>query len=62
MTTTPAANQTDDVLGVAWFHSLSEYQRCLWLLRAGSDVPADAWALYKSRLPQHQISPTPPRP
>ncbi len=41
---------TDEALGVAWFNGLSEYQRCLWLTRAGSSVPADAWAIFKASL------------
>lgn len=42
----------DDALGMAWWNGLSEQCRLHWLLRAGSDVPADAWAIFKAGLPR----------
>lgn len=38
----------DAEAGMRWFNSLSEHQRALWLTRAGSARPADAWALWKA--------------
>lgn len=38
----------DAELGMRWFNALAEHQRALWLTRAGSACPADAWALYKA--------------
>lgn len=52
-----AKPSTDDaLLGMAWWNRLTERERLQWLLRAGSDVPADAWAVFKAGLPQHTIS------
>jgi hypothetical protein len=42
---------TDEALGAAWWTCLTECQRALWLLRAGSDAPADAWEVFKAGLP-----------
>ncbi|HEY6456022.1 MAG TPA: hypothetical protein VIY90_12160 [Steroidobacteraceae bacterium] len=52
-----AKPSTDDALGMAWFNSLTECQRLLWLLRAGSDVSADAWAIFKASQSQHTSFP-----
>ena len=54
---TAARSSTDAALGMAWFNALTEYQRCLWLTRAGSAVPADAWACFKQSRPEYQSSP-----
>ncbi len=40
----PAA---DESMGMAWWNGLTERARALWLERADSAVPADAWALFK---------------
>lgn len=37
----------DETAGMVWWYSLSEADRADWLARAGSAVPADAWAAYK---------------
>jgi hypothetical protein len=37
----------DETAGMVWWNSLSEADRADWLARAGSAVPADAWAAYK---------------
>ena len=37
----------DETAGMAWWNSLTEADRADWLARAGSAVPADAWAAYK---------------
>ena len=37
----------DETAGMVWWNSLSEADRADWLMRAGSAVPADAWAVYK---------------
>jgi len=44
------AQRRDAELGMAWWNALPEYSRALWLTRAGSACPADAWALYKATL------------
>jgi hypothetical protein len=44
-----AKPSTDDVTGMAWFNGLSEQCRLMWLLRAGSDVPPDAWSRTRGR-------------
>jgi hypothetical protein len=62
MPATKPAPSTDAALGSVWFNSLTEYQRALWLLRAGSAIPADAWAVFKASLPQHPISKTAAQP
>ena len=49
--------RADALRGTCWFNALSEQQRLHWLLRAGSDVPADAWSVFKAGLPHTQISP-----
>ncbi|MEJ1966480.1 MAG: hypothetical protein WDO56_35060 [Gammaproteobacteria bacterium] len=43
-----AADRRDAELGIAWWNALPEYSRALWLTRAGSACPADAWTLYKA--------------
>lgn len=40
---------TDAELGIAWWNHLSEQDRAMWLERAGSAVPADAWAEFNRR-------------
>ena len=37
----------DETAGMVWWNSLTEADRADWLARAGSAVPADAWAAYK---------------
>lgn len=37
----------DETTGMVWWNSLTESDRAAWLARAGSAVPADAWAVYK---------------
>lgn len=37
----------DETAGMVWWNSLTESDRAAWLARAGSAVPADAWAAYK---------------
>jgi hypothetical protein len=37
----------DETAGMVWWNSLTEVDRADWLARAGSAVPADAWAAYK---------------
>ena len=37
----------DETAGMVWWNSLAEADRAAWLARAGSAVPADAWAAYK---------------
>lgn len=37
----------DETAGIVWWNSLTEANRAAWLARAGSAVPADAWAAYK---------------
>ncbi|MER8377252.1 hypothetical protein [Mesorhizobium sp. M1406] len=37
----------DETAGMVWWNSLAESDRAAWLARAGSAVPADAWAAYK---------------
>jgi hypothetical protein len=37
----------DETAGIVWWNSLAEADRAAWLARAGSAVPADAWAAYK---------------
>ncbi|TIV92525.1 MAG: hypothetical protein E5V85_28495 [Mesorhizobium sp.] len=37
----------DETAGMVWWNSLTEGDRADWLARAGSAVPADAWATYK---------------
>lgn len=57
-----AAKPTSDAtLGMAWWNRLTERERLHWLLMAGSDVPADAWAVFRAGLPQYPSSSTPPR-
>ncbi len=51
------APSTDATLGMAGWNRLTERERLPWLLRAGSDVPADAWSVCKAGLPQHTLSP-----
>lgn len=34
------------VAGINWWNSLAEDDRALWMRRAGSAVPADAWAYF----------------
>lgn len=40
----PTPNET---AGILWWNSLSEVERAAWLARAGTAVPADAWAAFK---------------
>jgi hypothetical protein len=42
---------TTERIGVAWWNGLSEWARGEWLRRAGSAVPADAWAAFQ----KHQL-------
>jgi len=42
----------DERLGMAWFNSLTEWARGDWLRRAGSAVPAEAWAAFKAATPR----------
>ncbi len=58
----PVQPSPGDVLGLAWFNGLTEYQRCLWLTRAGSAAPADAYALFVATLAKHPSSPTAAQP
>ena len=37
----------DETAGMVWWNSLAVSDRTAWLARAGSAVPADAWAAYK---------------
>ncbi|MER8563212.1 hypothetical protein [Mesorhizobium sp. M0019] len=37
----------DETAGTVWWNSLAETDRAASLTRAGSAVPADAWAAYK---------------
>jgi hypothetical protein len=37
----------DETAGVVWWNSLSEGERAAWLARAGTAIPADAWAAFK---------------
>jgi hypothetical protein len=37
----------DDAAGMRWWNSLTRGERAMWLERARSAVPADAWAAYK---------------
>ena len=37
----------DDELGVIWWNHIDESERSHWLKKAGSAVPADAWAAFK---------------
>jgi hypothetical protein len=43
-----ARNPADALLGMIWFNKLTPTERGLWLTRAGSSVPADAWSLFKA--------------
>lgn len=38
----------DEGLLTAWWNGLTERARALWLQRAGSNLPADAWTLFQS--------------
>lgn len=38
----------DEALGMAWWNSLPDRARALWLQRVGTAVVADAWALFKA--------------
>lgn len=38
----------DDFAGMSWFNGLTDDRRAYWLAKAGSAVPADAWACYKA--------------
>jgi len=38
----------DDLAGMSWFNGLTDDLRSSWLAKAGSAVPADAWACYKA--------------
>ena len=38
----------DALLGMAWYNGLTRRERSEWHQRAGSAVPADAWAAYKA--------------
>lgn len=40
--------RADAEQGVAWFNALPEHSRALWLTRAGSSRPVDAWNLFKA--------------
>jgi hypothetical protein len=40
---------TDESRGIAWWSDLSEADREAWLQRAGSALPADAWAAFKAQ-------------
>jgi len=42
---------TDEAAGIAWWNGLSEADRAAWMERAGSAVPADAWAAFKQEGP-----------
>lgn len=37
----------DETAGMVWWNSLTEADRAAWLARAGSAVPAEAWAAYQ---------------
>ena len=44
-----ASVMSDAAQGIAWWGGLSEDERAAWLRRAGSDIPADAWAVFKAQ-------------
>jgi hypothetical protein len=37
----------DEAAGIAWWNALTEPQRAAWCERAGTAVPAEAWAEFK---------------
>jgi hypothetical protein len=37
----------DEMRGIAWWNSLTDTERKAWLARAGSAIPAAAWAAYQ---------------
>jgi hypothetical protein len=41
----------DAALGMTWWNRLTERERAEWLRRAGSAIPADAWAAFKAYKP-----------
>jgi hypothetical protein len=43
------APTSDAAQGMAWWSDLPEDERAAWLQRAGSDIPADAWAAFKAQ-------------
>jgi hypothetical protein len=40
-------NPDDSRAGIAWWNGLTEAERAAWCRKAGSAVPADAWACFK---------------
>jgi hypothetical protein len=46
---TSTAEIADAVAGMAWWNRLTEPQRKMWTLIAGSAVPAEAWEEFKAR-------------
>lgn len=42
------AQRADAETGMRWWNSIREYERALWLTRAGSSRPVDAWNLFKA--------------
>lgn len=40
----------DELAGMAWWNGMTDDERSSWLYLAGTAVPADAWAYYKSRI------------
>jgi hypothetical protein len=37
----------DEMLGIVWWNSLTDKERLVWLIKAGSTIPAAAWAAYR---------------
>lgn len=38
----------DEAAGIAWWNALPDAERALWLARAATAVPAQAWAAHKA--------------
>jgi hypothetical protein len=47
-TTTTVPCSPDALLGMTWWNRITRAERARWLEVAGSYVPADAWAAFKS--------------
>ena len=43
-TTEPTA---DELAGMDWWNSIDKAERAFWLAKAGTAVPAEAWAEYQ---------------
>jgi hypothetical protein len=47
----PRIATPDDLLGMRWFNGLTRQERAVWLDRANSAAPVDAWRAYQAAQP-----------